>query len=190
MDEDELESDLEDCENGIDDEHEFKKKVEPALCEWIETEGCWQDVVDRYFNNPPHHLCKCHFLFHIHLSHFIVPTHACCDNCDGTAINSNTNAEFISQPEHLSTPVSAHPFPGSAQASPSKSVDANGKQKMVIPKPPSQHTGMHLENANLVLWSGTLSHCYLCTKNFQPSVFTQDFIPLTEMLHSMIGRDL
>ena len=59
MDEDELESDLKECENEIDDEREFKK-VEPALCEWIETEGCQQDVADRYFNNPPHRLCKCY----------------------------------------------------------------------------------------------------------------------------------
>lgn len=91
-------------------------------------------------------------LCRIHLkSHFVAPTHACCNNCDGTAINGDTNADFVSQPERPSTPISAHPFPGSAQASPSKSADANGKRKMVIPKPPSWRLGTHLENANLIL---------------------------------------
>jgi hypothetical protein len=83
--------------------------------------------------------------------HFVAPTHACCNNCNGTAINSDIYTEFVSQPECPSTPETAHSFPGSAQASPSKSADANGKRKMVIPKPHSWCTRMHLENANLVL---------------------------------------
>jgi hypothetical protein len=70
-----------------------------------------------------------------------------------------------------------HPFPGSAQASPSKSADANGKQKMVISKPPSQHTGMHLENANLVLENWRFKT--VCTK-YTPGPFTfTSFLPDT-----------
>jgi hypothetical protein len=37
--EDELNSDLEECNNDLDNEREYKK-VEPALYECIETEGC------------------------------------------------------------------------------------------------------------------------------------------------------
>jgi len=58
MDEDELDSDLEEQDNELGNEREYKKKVEPALREWIETEGCRRDIADRYFNNPPHCLCK------------------------------------------------------------------------------------------------------------------------------------
>lgn len=31
---------------------EYKKAVEDALREWVETEGCRRDVVDKWFNNP------------------------------------------------------------------------------------------------------------------------------------------
>lgn len=34
-------------------ELEYKKKVEEALREWIETEECRRDVADRYYDNPP-----------------------------------------------------------------------------------------------------------------------------------------
>ena len=56
FDEDEDESDPEDRENDLDDGHEYKKKVEPALREWIETDSCRRDVADRYFNNLPNRL--------------------------------------------------------------------------------------------------------------------------------------
>ena len=46
FDEDEDESDLEDRENDLDDGRECKKKVELTLHEWIETDGCRQDVAD------------------------------------------------------------------------------------------------------------------------------------------------
>jgi superfamily II DNA helicase RecQ len=58
VDEDELDSDLEEQDNEFDNEREYKKKVEPALREWIETEGCRRDIADRYFNNPPRRLRK------------------------------------------------------------------------------------------------------------------------------------
>lgn len=32
---------------------EWKKQVDEALREWIETEGCRRDVADKYFANPP-----------------------------------------------------------------------------------------------------------------------------------------
>ena len=31
----------------------YRKKVEPALREWVETEDCWQDIADKFFDNPP-----------------------------------------------------------------------------------------------------------------------------------------
>ena len=31
---------------------EYKKVVEDALREWVETEGCRRDVTDKWFNNP------------------------------------------------------------------------------------------------------------------------------------------
>ena len=34
---------------------EWKKKVDDALREWIETEDCRRIVADRYFGNPPNH---------------------------------------------------------------------------------------------------------------------------------------
>ena len=40
FDEDEDESDPEDHENDLDNGREYKKKVEPALHEWIETDSC------------------------------------------------------------------------------------------------------------------------------------------------------
>lgn len=52
------ESEPEDHEDERDDEFEYKKKVEPALREWIETKGCRRDVADKYFNNPPNRRCK------------------------------------------------------------------------------------------------------------------------------------
>lgn len=61
--EEELESEVEENEHELEDEREYKKKVEPALREWIETTGCRRDVADKYFNNPPNRLRKSH-LFH------------------------------------------------------------------------------------------------------------------------------
>ena len=81
---------------------------------------------------------------------FIAPTHPFCDNRDGTAINVDASTE-CTQPQRPSTPISTNPFPGNAQASPSKSADANGKRKMVQPNPPTRRTGKHLENANTTL---------------------------------------
>jgi len=53
VDEEELESEAKEHENELEEEREYKKKVEPALREWIETKGCRRDVADKYFNNPP-----------------------------------------------------------------------------------------------------------------------------------------
>ncbi|KAF9220146.1 hypothetical protein BS17DRAFT_769545 [Gyrodon lividus] len=39
----------------IDDEESmaYHKKIEPALHEWVETEDCWQEITDQFFDNPP-----------------------------------------------------------------------------------------------------------------------------------------
>lgn len=34
----------------------YRKKVEPALREWVETEDCRRDVADKFFDNPPGHI--------------------------------------------------------------------------------------------------------------------------------------
>ncbi|KAF8446420.1 P-loop containing nucleoside triphosphate hydrolase protein [Boletus edulis BED1] len=44
----------------------YRKKVEPALREWVETEDCRRDVADKFFDNPPGRS---------------PPTGQCCDNC-------------------------------------------------------------------------------------------------------------
>ena len=35
-----------------EDAMEYKKTVEDALREWVETDSCRRDVVDKWFNNP------------------------------------------------------------------------------------------------------------------------------------------
>ena len=35
----------------------YRKAVEDGLRQWIETEGCRRDVVDKYFNNPSPRKC-------------------------------------------------------------------------------------------------------------------------------------
>ena len=35
----------------------YRKAVEDGLRQWIETEGCHRDVVDKYFNNPSPRKC-------------------------------------------------------------------------------------------------------------------------------------
>ena len=68
IDEEAPESDLDDHEDDHDDEVEYKKKVEPALREWIETQGCRRDVADKYFNNPPNRRRK----FYLFVSPFLL----------------------------------------------------------------------------------------------------------------------
>lgn len=51
--EDNDESGEEDDDENDEFELEYKKKVEEALREWIETEECRRDVADRYYDNPP-----------------------------------------------------------------------------------------------------------------------------------------
>ncbi|EIW75948.1 P-loop containing nucleoside triphosphate hydrolase protein [Coniophora puteana RWD-64-598 SS2] len=62
-------------ENDMSDGEEqqvYRKKVEPALRQWIETTGCRRDVADEYFDNPSGRLS---------------PTGDCCDNCRSRAIH-------------------------------------------------------------------------------------------------------
>lgn len=44
------------------DEYQWKKKVEDALRQWIETPGCRRSVADKHFDNPvanrPCELCN------------------------------------------------------------------------------------------------------------------------------------
>jgi hypothetical protein len=56
------EVDDEEIWDGGGEEYEWKKKVVDALCQWIETEGCRRDFLDKYFNNPADlHHCKSQF---------------------------------------------------------------------------------------------------------------------------------
>ncbi|KAJ7159876.1 P-loop containing nucleoside triphosphate hydrolase protein, partial [Mycena crocata] len=60
----------------------FKKAVESALREWIETKECRRDVADEYFDNGVKRKRKVIILCVSHeLIRSLAPTGACCDNC-------------------------------------------------------------------------------------------------------------
>ncbi|KAF8816985.1 P-loop containing nucleoside triphosphate hydrolase protein [Phlegmacium glaucopus] len=109
-----------------DDSHyEWRKKVEHSLQRWIETEACRRDVADEYFSNPPGRK---------------VPTHVCCDNCDGI-------------PVRPSTPERVHDGVSSTHSTPSKSADQNGKRKMTTKQTTARRGGEHLQQARTALES-------------------------------------
>ena len=41
----------------------YRKKVEPALHEWVETEDCRRDIADKFFDNPPGRSCESTTIF-------------------------------------------------------------------------------------------------------------------------------
>ena len=41
----------------------YRKKVEPALREWVEIEDCWWDIADKFFDNPPGRSCELTTIF-------------------------------------------------------------------------------------------------------------------------------
>ena len=41
----------------------YRKKVEPALREWIETEDCQQNIADKFFDNCPGRSCQSTMIF-------------------------------------------------------------------------------------------------------------------------------
>ncbi|KAH9051362.1 P-loop containing nucleoside triphosphate hydrolase protein [Lactarius deliciosus] len=62
-----------------------EKAVEDALREWVETESCRHDVVDKWFNNPgPRE----------------APTEGCCDNCERNDLASKSKSRSAS-PAHF-----------------------------------------------------------------------------------------
>ena len=44
-------------EGGETGQTKYRKTIEDGLRQWIETEGCRHDVVDKYFNNPSPRKC-------------------------------------------------------------------------------------------------------------------------------------
>ena len=52
-------------ENNEEGSVAYWKKVEPALREWAETEDCWQDIADKFFDNPGHS-CELTLIFPHH----------------------------------------------------------------------------------------------------------------------------
>ena len=44
-------------EGGETGQTKYRKTIEDGLRQWIETEGCRRDVVDKYFNNPSPRKC-------------------------------------------------------------------------------------------------------------------------------------
>ena len=69
-----------------------------------------------------------------------VPTHVCCDNCDGI-------------PVRPSTPMQLHDGASSTHSTPSKSVNENGKRNMTTKPTTARRGGEHLQDARTALES-------------------------------------
>ncbi|KAJ7222321.1 P-loop containing nucleoside triphosphate hydrolase protein [Mycena pura] len=134
---------------NLDDGLVWVKNVHPILREYISTEDCRRDVADKYFNNPPRR----------------PPTGPCCDNCVAKAgktrdADSRDGGSDDSRPH---TPEQPNSAPQSAQSTPSKHANANGKRPMTRAKrgdgPTTRRTD-HLKSARAAL-SGWRTRTYL-----------------------------
>ncbi|KAK6980828.1 hypothetical protein R3P38DRAFT_2579475, partial [Favolaschia claudopus] len=109
--------------NTLDDDKEWAKNVDPVLREYISTKRCRRNMTDCHFNNPPR----------------VTPIGDCCDNCIAKL-----------QPPPPSPPRTPEPSdsaPSSAQSTPSKQRNANGKRAMVSQKGPAGRRQDHLKRA-------------------------------------------
>ncbi|KAF9471355.1 P-loop containing nucleoside triphosphate hydrolase protein [Pholiota conissans] len=163
LDADENEGDLDEQSEawlGGEIEYEWKKKVDEALRQWIETEGCRCEFLHKYFNNPVD-LRK-------------TPTHICCDNCDRMDIDSNSELlQDLDCPPTLEDRPLTPTFrcddtPGSTHSTPSKSKNANGKRPIVRQEAATRR-GPHLEQALLVLKTWRM---WTLRDRYTPSPFT------------------
>ncbi|KAF6756531.1 P-loop containing nucleoside triphosphate hydrolase protein, partial [Ephemerocybe angulata] len=108
-----------------DSDMQFRKKVEPALREYLEAKGCRRDVVDVHFGNPPGRKD---------------PLGHCCDNCN--------------PPPRPSTPVREDDpnMPTNTPGTPSRQPNENRKRGM--DEKPTKRQREHLKAAKeaLVKW--------------------------------------
>ncbi|KAI0629149.1 P-loop containing nucleoside triphosphate hydrolase protein [Trametes polyzona] len=111
----------------------YKKKIEDALREWIQTQGCRRAVVDAYFNNPPR-------------VNATLPSSQCCDNCA-------MKASPIGEPGASKDEKSAHTLLDTEIGIEHDDEDESGSSSSV-PLSPKRRKDDHLKNvkAALLAW--------------------------------------
>ncbi|KAK7043414.1 bloom syndrome, partial [Favolaschia claudopus] len=143
------------------------KNVDPIVREYISTAQCRRDVADEHFDNPPRR----------------APTGPCCDNC----AESMDSDDGSSRPQ---TPVQSDSAPSSAQSTPSKHSNANGKRPMVRKRAkrgegPTTRRGDHLKAARTALSDWRLK-TYLA--KYSTSPFTETGIMPDTVLTALASK--
>ncbi|KAI0038310.1 P-loop containing nucleoside triphosphate hydrolase protein, partial [Auriscalpium vulgare] len=117
-----------------DEEKTYKKKVEPTLRAWIETNGCRRDVVDDYFGNPPRKSA----------------TGRCCDNCTrGSTESRESSPDDTSPPTQSCSPRTPPQSPTQSRFPPTNSG------RPLAPRVAKRRAGKHLERVRdaVMRWS-------------------------------------
>ncbi|KAK7008277.1 bloom syndrome [Favolaschia claudopus] len=157
-----------DSSSGSDDEapsssdpsndgKEWGKNVDPVLREYISTKKCRRDMSDHYFNNPQR----------------LPPTGDCCDNCNPHPTTPPRT------PEPIDSPTS------SAQSTPSKQRNTNGKRTMVSRDGPTTRRKEHLKQARSSLEQWRLN-TYL--RDYSYSSLTHDVLLPDKYLSSLASH--
>ncbi|KAH7925762.1 hypothetical protein BV22DRAFT_1128801 [Leucogyrophana mollusca] len=155
-----------------EEEVTYRKQVEPALREWIETKHCRRDVGDKLFNNPPGRL---------------PPTGNCCDNCsrlDAQATLATPSPQSLALIPTLHSPASSSSELSSDDETPSSKPNTSGKRPMEPTAEPrrdaTRRTQDHLQAARTALQSWRIK---TRERDFPHSSFTAALIlpdqPLT-----------
>ncbi|KAJ3546985.1 hypothetical protein NMY22_g1839 [Coprinellus aureogranulatus] len=170
--------------DGLEDEEttvEFRKKVEEALRQWIETDGCRRDVADEHFGCPSWTRKEA--------------TGQCCDNCSGEGpilpLSQPIPDARPQTPDQSSTP------PASAPGSPNK----NGKRPMQhpllaemvgnstaaksTPSKPKRRTKEYLQEVKDAL---TTFRFQAKSKYFPPTSFTASIIFPDRILNALASN--
>ncbi|KAJ7734959.1 hypothetical protein DFH07DRAFT_754207, partial [Mycena maculata] len=162
-----------------DDGKEWGKQVDPALREYICSIDCRRDATDRYFDNPPH--CRMSRLIRslLVLMSNSAPTGECCNNC--TVIEQQKQRP--SQPQTPEPPDES--TPSSAQSTPSKKRNANGKRTMLRGNGPKTRRKEHLSNARSALQRWRIN-TYLSSYSY--SSFTPEVLLPDQFLTSLASH--
>ncbi|KAI9069772.1 P-loop containing nucleoside triphosphate hydrolase protein, partial [Trametes sanguinea] len=126
----ESDSDFYEEEEHVEDQVEtkrekrvFKKNVEGALREWIETKGCRRAVADAYFDNPPRaHGSSC-------------PPSLCCDLCAARATSSLGAGAHSSTPSELVQDAA----PGPSESAQPQDIKAEDQAANVLDRRKDEH---------------------------------------------------